>query len=282
MTIINPSQSEWLKRSGVFLLFFVLEMMAFAIIPLSSRLSINTLLNIHAGITVIFLVAALLLRRSDRGKQYWQVSYALFVAGVAVLLGILFSGSLLKLFGLSASNPLGIAIAKLSESLFRLIPILVLMAIIGADRRSMYLNKGKIGLGLTVGIAAFIVLALIAFLPLASQEGMLNKLLSLSPWILIFVLTNGFMEELLFRGLFLKRYEPFLGKGLSNLLTAIVFTLIHVQVTYVSEMLQFLLIVFSLALIWGYLMQKTDSIWGSALFHAGADCLIIFGIYASM
>jgi len=282
MTIINPSQSEWLKRSGVFLLFFVLEMMAFAIIPLSSRLSINTLLNIHAGITVIFLVAALLLRRSDRGKQYWQVSYALFVAGVAVLLGILFSGSLLKLFGLSASNPLGIAIAKLSESLFRLIPILVLMAIIGADRRSMYLNKGKIGLGLTVGIAAFIVLALIAFLPLASQEGMLNKLLSLSPWILIFVLTNGFMEELLFRGLFLKRYEPFLGKGLSNLLTAIVFTLIHVQVTYVSEMLQFLLIVFPLALIWGYLMQKTDSIWGSALFHAGADCLIIFGIYASM
>lgn len=282
MTIINPSQAGWLKRSSVFLLFFVLEAMVFAIIPLSSRLSINTLLNIHAGITVILLVAALLLRRSDRGKQYWQVSYALFVAGLAVLLSTLFSGSLLELFALTPTNPQGIAIAKLSESLWRVIPILVLMAIIGADRRSMYLNKGKIGLGLTVGIAAFIVLGVIAFFPLASQEGMLNKLLSLSPWILIFVLTNGFMEELLFRGMFLKRYEPFLGKGLSNLLTAIVFTLIHMQVTYVSDVLQFLLIVFPLALIWGYLMQKTDSIWGSALFHAGADCLIIFGIYASM
>jgi membrane protease YdiL (CAAX protease family) len=111
---------------------------------------------------------------------------------------------------------------------------------------------------------------------------MLNRMLALSPWILIFVLANGFMEELLFRGLFLRRYELFLGKGLSNLLTAVVFTLIHLQVTYVSDVFQFLLVVFPLALVWGYLMQKTDSLWGSAVFHAGADCMIILGIFASM
>jgi membrane protease YdiL (CAAX protease family) len=81
---------------------------------------------------------------------------------------------------------------------------------------------------------------------------------------------------------FLKRYEPFLGKGLANLLTAIVFTLAHVQVTYVADVLQFLVIVFPLALTWGYLMQRTDSLWGSVLFHAGADCMIVFGIFASM
>lgn len=110
----------------------------------------------------------------------------------------------------------------------------------------------------------------------------MSTLLSLAPWILIFVLANGFMEELLYRGLFLKWYEPFLGKGMSNLLTAIVFTLLHVPVTYVPDVVQFLSILFPLALIWGYLMQKTDSLWGSALFHAGADCVIVFGIYASM
>ncbi len=110
----------------------------------------------------------------------------------------------------------------------------------------------------------------------------MNKLLSLSPWILLFVLSNGFMEELLFRGLFLKRYEPFLGKGLSNLLTAIVFTLMHTQVTYAAQMLQFLLIALTLSLVWGYLIQKTDSLWGAVLFHAAGDCLIIFAAYASM
>jgi membrane protease YdiL (CAAX protease family) len=204
------------------------------------------------------------------------------VAGLAVLLSTLFGDSLLNLFGLTPTNPQGIAVAKLSESLWRVIPILVLMVIIGADQRSMYLKKGKIGLGIAVGLTAFVVFAAIAFIPLASQEGMLNKLLSLSPWILIFVLANGFSEELLYRGLFLKRYEQFLGKDLSNLLTALVFTFIHMQVNYVWNVIQFLLMVFPLALIWGYLMQKTDSIWGSALFHAGADCVIIFGIYASM
>jgi membrane protease YdiL (CAAX protease family) len=105
---------------------------------------------------------------------------------------------------------------------------------------------------------------------------MLRKLLSLSPWILLFVLCNGLMEELLYRGLFLKRYEPFLGKGLSNLLAAVVFTLMHTQVTYAAQMLQFLSIVIALSLVWGVLIQKTDSLWGAVLFHAAADCLVIF------
>jgi membrane protease YdiL (CAAX protease family) len=282
MTTTRLSQAGGLKKTGFFLLCFVLQTMVFAILPLSAQLPINALLYIHAGLTSILLVTALLLRRSERGKEYWQVFYVLFVAGVAVLLSTLFSSSLLELFRLTLGSPSWIAIAKLSESLWRVTPIVVLMAISGADRRSMYLNRGKLSLGVAVGIAGFVGFAGLAFIPLANQGDMLNKLLSLSPWILIFVLANGFMEELLFRGLFLRRYERFLGKGLSNLLTAIVFTLIHVQVTYVSDVLQFMLIVFPLALVWGYLMQKTDSLWGSAVFHAGADCMIVFGIYASM
>ena len=281
MTNLSLSQSGWLKKSRVFLLFFVLESMVFAILLLSARLPMNTLLYIHAGLDAILLVVALILRRSENGKPYWQVCYAFFVAGLAVLLSTLFGGKLLELFGLTPTNPQGIAVAKLSESLWRVIPILVLMAIIGADRRSMYLNKGKIVLGLAIGVAGFVGFVVLAFMPLVSQGGMLNKLLSLSPWILIFVLANGFNEELLYRGLFLKRYEAFLGKGLSNLLAASVFTLVHVQVTYVSDLRQFLFILFPLALVWGYLMQKTDSLWGSVIFHAGADCMIIFGIFAS-
>jgi membrane protease YdiL (CAAX protease family) len=110
----------------------------------------------------------------------------------------------------------------------------------------------------------------------------LEKLLPLWPWILLFVLSNGFMEELLYRGLFLQRYEPFLGKGLSNVLTAVVFAIMHTQVTYAAEMIMFLTIVLVLSLIWGALIQKSDSLWGAVLFHAAGDCLIIFGAFASM
>ena len=238
------------------------------------------MLGIHAGLTAILLVAALLARRSESARNYWPVLYALFVAGMAVLLSTLFSGRLLDLLPLASASPSWIAVAKLSESLWRVVPILLLMAIGGADLRSMYLAKGRLGPGLAIGLAGFAGLAGLAFVPLAGQGG-IPKLLSLSPWILMFVLANGFTEELLFRGLFLRRYEAFLGKGRSNLVAALVFTLVHVQVTYVSDLPAFLVTVFPLALIWGYVMQKTDSLWGSALFHAGADCLIIFGIYAS-
>lgn len=282
MTTLSLAQSGWPKKGLVFLLLFVLETLVFAILPLSARLPTNTLLPFHAGLTAILLVAALVLRRSENGRPYWQVCYAFFVAGLAVLLSTLFDSSLLQLFGLVPTNPQGVAAAKLSQSIWRVIPILALMAIIGADRRSLFLNKGRIGLGLAVGIAGFVGFAALAFGPLVSQGGGMNKLLSLAPWILIFVFANAFEEELLFRGLFLKRYQAFLGKGLSNLLTASVFTLAHLQVTYASDLLQFLLILFPLALVWGYLMQKTDSLWGSVIFHAGSDCVIIFGIYASL
>ncbi|MGB6867291.1 MAG: CPBP family intramembrane glutamic endopeptidase [Candidatus Aminicenantaceae bacterium] len=282
MNSINLSQPGWLKKSGVFLLFFVVEAMVFAIITFSPYLSKNTLLCFHTGLTATLLVVALFLRRSERGKQYWPVCYALFVAGAAVLLSGLFADDLLRLFGLTDTTPQGIAVAKFSESILRVVPILALMPIMGLDWRSLYLNKGRIGIWLIVGIVAFIIFPVIAYFSLAGQEGVLNKLLSLSPWILLFVLSNGFMEELLFRGLFLKRYMPFLGKGLSNLLTAIVFTLIHTQVTYAPQMLQFLLITLTFSLVWGYLIQKTDSLWGAVLFHAAGDCLIICAAFASM
>jgi membrane protease YdiL (CAAX protease family) len=201
---------------------------------------------------------------------------------MAVLVSTLWHMDLTRLFGYQPGSPQGISLAIFFQSLLRVMVVLILMAIIGADWRSLYLRKGNLRLGLGVGIPGFLVLAAIAFIPLASQPSMAKKLIELLPWILLFVLSNGFSEELLFRGLFLKRYEPFLGKGLSNLLVAVVFTLLHFPVTYVPDLALFLLGTFLLALLWGALMQKTEGIWGSALFHAGADCIIIFGVFASM
>jgi membrane protease YdiL (CAAX protease family) len=283
MNSVSISQSSWLKKGSVFLLFFIVESLVFAIITLSPYLPQTALLGFHAGLTVVLLIIALFLRRSGKGKPFWPVFYAFFVAGAAVLTSGLFSGDLLRLFKETAATPQGIALAKFSESILRVIPILVLMPAMGFDWRSMYLAAGKVRFWLPIAIAAMVVFPALAYFPLSSsQPGVLDKLLPLWPWILLFVLSNGFMEELLYRGVFLKRYEPFLGKGLSIFLTAIVFALMHTQVTYAAQMIQFLVIVLVLSLIWGILIQKTDSLWGAVLFHAAGDCLIIFGAYASM
>jgi len=54
------------------------------------------------------------------------------------------------------------------------------------------------------------------------------------------------------------------------------------QVTYAPNLLGFLLVLLGLSIAWGWLMQKTGSLWGSALFHAGADLLIILPIFSNL
>jgi membrane protease YdiL (CAAX protease family) len=203
---------------------------------------------------------------------------------MAVLVSTVLSGSLMALFGKTdpPTDPQGVALANFSMSLLRVAVIMVLMAIVGTEWGSIYLHKGRLGLGLAIGIPGFLVLAVWGLLPIAAQPDGVNKLLSLMPWILLYVLSNAFMEELLFRGIYLKRYEPFLGKGLSLLLTSIVFMLLHFQAGYVLNSLLFLVQLFPFTLAWGWLMQKTDSLWGSVLFHAGADCIIIYNIFLVM
>jgi membrane protease YdiL (CAAX protease family) len=52
-------------------------------------------------------------------------------------------------------------------------------------------------------------------------------------------------------------------------------------VQYAPDIVVFLAILLVLALACGYVIQKTESLWGSVLFHAGADLMIILGIFGT-
>jgi membrane protease YdiL (CAAX protease family) len=52
-------------------------------------------------------------------------------------------------------------------------------------------------------------------------------------------------------------------------------------VTYTRDQLLFLAVVVPLALAWGAIMQKTESIWGSILFHAGMDIPVFLSIFST-
>jgi len=62
----------------------------------------------------------------------------------------------------------------------------------------------------------------------------------------------------------------------------VVFTLIHLGVSYTPGQYVFLAVVFPLALLWGWITQKTNSLWGAILFHAGMDIPIILGIFSNL
>jgi membrane protease YdiL (CAAX protease family) len=235
------------------------------------------------SLPIAFLILAFFLVHSEYYAKYWPVSYAFFVAASANLLSTLCGPWLLRLLKLSDNSIKGLALAKLSEALVVIATIIGLFMIAGIDLGSIYIQMGNLPLGLAIGLISFSLFAIIALVQFRSFQLGLKTLVSLLPWILTFVFSNALMEELWFRGIFLNKFGPILGAVASLILTSIVFTGAHIGATYLSwpERVRFLVILFPLALAWGFTMQSTGSLFGSTLFHAGGDLLILNGFIAS-
>jgi membrane protease YdiL (CAAX protease family) len=60
--------------------------------------------------------------------------------------------------------------------------------------------------------------------------------------------------------------------------TSVVFTVSHAAALYMNpiEAILFQVVIFPMALLFAYLMHKTDSVWGSALYHAGSDTFLFY------
>lgn len=235
------------------------------------------------GLPILFSVMALLGRRHRRFMEYWPAFLSFVTVSIGLSLIWLLDDFPRRWLNLDSKAPSGRAIVKVSDAAILLLTVIVVGKLFRIDFDSVYLRKGsRLGLGLAIGLAGF---ALMVSFGVVEAHGLgigNRRLLDWAPWIATFVLANGIFEELMFRGLFLKKFEPFLGATPSNVLTALVFAVGHAGVTYSTDLGLFVAITFVFALIWGYLMQKTGSLWGSALFHAGADTLLIIGIFAGV
>ena len=113
-----------------------------------------------------------------------------------------------------------------------------------------------------------------------SEDLTYEGVISLMPWVVAYVLLVGLQEELWFRGLFLKKYETFLGARTANILAALIFAIAHLGVQYTPVLLIFLGITFFIGLAYGFVMQKTEGIVGPALFHAAMDIPILLGVFS--
>ncbi len=278
---------EWVERISLALVFILIGGLILIVFS-----SLRPLLKPvpdylgRIGLTAALLVAALLLRQHEPSKKYWPVVYGLFVMTAAVSLDWVFANYVIQNLGVYGNTPAGFALLKLNECAVIVAALILFTRLSGDSLGSIYIQKGRLKQGLTIGLVAFMVAAA-GSIPMSSllfKSGslQLERIIPWLPWLLIFVLANATQEELLFRGLFLRKLEPFFGKFLSNLLIAITFTLLHKGVTYTSSELIFLAVLFPLALAWGYIMQKTDGVWGSILFHAGMDIPIMLGIFANL
>jgi len=276
-----------LHRIGLFFLFLVFGLLISVIFshfrPLFPR---DIDIQARVALILAFLVSALLLRRSRRFNKYWLVFFAFFIASFAQALDYYFNDWSLSLLGLDTKTPEGIAVSKLESTLMIVIPILLFTMVSGGNLASIFLQKGKLRSGLIIGLTVFIAIAAIS-IPWAKwqyQTGdlSLSRVVPWIPWILLFVLANGINEELLFRGLFLRKLEPHLGAFPANLCIAIPFTMLHIGVDYTQNSLMFLAFLLPLGLVLGYVMQKTNSIIGSWLIHASVDISVALALFSAL
>lgn len=238
-------------------------------------------------VSVVLLISALLARRTNNLKKYWKILFAFFIAILTISIDyfIPLSRWLIPFSPDHLQTPAGIALDKLGSSMIIIGGIILFTIISGEKLSSLFLHDGNVRESLKIGIVAFLTVAfgsiLIAQL-FGAQDLSLERIIPWLPWILIFIAGNALNEELLFRGLFFKKLEPVLGRFLSNLVVAIPFVLHHTGVTYTNDALVFLAYLLPLSLLWGHITQKTESLWGAVLFHAGTDIPIVLVIFSKL
>jgi membrane protease YdiL (CAAX protease family) len=269
-----------------FLVFFVffhgaLILGIMRILHLSFNQKVAVVRGIQVAVTLGSLTAALALRKNTRLRPYWRLAFAYFVASSALILSDYTGDWALISSGQPLNTAKGFAALKLGEDAAIIGTIIVLVLLTRDDPEESFLSKGRLGLGLVIGITSFLVftvLGIASTLAKGIQPDMMRELL---PAFLLIVLADGFMEELLFRGLFLRRLGHFVGDNWANVVTATVFALMHLGGLFTASLPMFLIIVFLLGLLWGWIMQRTGSVLAPALFHAGVDMLIIADVFAA-
>lgn len=273
---------RWPRRLALSIAFFLGACLVWLPYSLHALIDKDARPFLWGGIALGLLAAALLARRSPRLHAYWLVLYGLFAASAAAFADWFLSDWLTGLLHVPVHSVVGYGLAKFESMLVLSLCLILLVKLAGDDLGSLYLKRGKVRWWLPIGLATFTFFA-VTVIPAAvglfqGRDLSWARILPWTPWILLFVLSNGFVEELQFRGLLLPRFRQHIGAVPAILVTSAVFSLAHIGVNYTPAILPFLIITLVLGLSFATLIYKTDSLWGAVLFHAGADIPVIVGI----
>lgn len=249
------------------------------------------------AVTALMLAVALLMRRSAKARRYWEIPLAFF--GMALFIfADRYEPHLLQTQVLHdaptstsalASDVWGTVVIELNELVLTVIAVAIVLWLAKGSVASIYLNRGRFGRSYLIGIIGFAAFYIVTFRALSHTSfipvrGTIDfaRYLSLTPALLLAVAANGFLEELMFRGLLMSKLNLAFGPILSTVVQAVIFASWHVGVSYAASVLIFIVaFVFPLGLLGGYLTRSARSIVPAAIFHAGADIPIYLGFLSS-
>lgn len=266
--------------------------------PLAARAIGDEVLRIAYGalLTLAYFAFALYVRRQRSAvRNYSELAFAFSIFALVQVLNnwlpAFVSGTVLRDPPIPgnpfASTISGTVVNQLLDTLIAIVPVIGLTWLSRKDLGSIYVRVGSTGRWLAFALVFFVAFYLfIATIPLRPggvAERMLPtngpmslaRFFALTPALLVVSLSNGFEEEILFRGLFLTKFDSFLGARVANLIQALIFAIAHVGVSYTPVAALFIiLVVFPLGLVAGYLMRATRSVLVPSIFHGALDMAI--------
>lgn len=253
---------------ATFLVMLAVTMTLFSPIPSEIKLIIRILF-------IIGFFTSWVLFKKHNYTNCKDLAFAFLALNIAFLIVSFFTPSF---WNLEQETSNGLALIKLSDAVIICFVLLLIFVIGGYKLKDLYLTKGRLFPGLIIGILFFI---LFGYLAINNPEHKVDPtfLRKNYLWILIFVFANGFLEELVFRGIFLEKLNRYMKPMWAILLTSICFAVPHLMVNYDPNVLVFTGVVFLLGIICGLAMHYTRSIIAPMLIHAGADLMIIMQIF---
>ena len=274
---------SWIQKIWISLILLICGVLVFVFgANWHSAFPTNTSQVYRAVLALIFLSAAIIMRRTESMKHYSQIAYAFFIAIFAFFMTSLTIDIRTKVLSPFRSAMGGTArmsaLEKVFESVLVVLVILVLYKLWGGGFGSLYIKKGRLGLGLFIGFCLMTINTATGVVTGVTMGHAGEIIIARFPWVFLYSLANSVMEELWFRGLFLRQFISLIGTTGTIIVTSLVFTVAHSVASYMTpiQVIIFQVIIFPMALLLAFLMHKSEGIWGSILYHTGSDVFIYY------
>ena len=285
----DPSPNEEKDRtiSNLITIFIIVTLVGLAVYNLAGYnyfMDTNTRLLFKIAVPIVLLFSTWFIHRTGN-IQYRNISFSFFAVSLGFLLTFFLGRWASLIPGLVLESVEGWAIAKVAEVIPIIATVIILAVVYRENLRDIYLVGGNLKKTVMLGIAV-LPLSFIQYLVMGglSVNVASDIIIGWMPWLLIFAFSNAFMEELIFRGIFLKKLGEVFGERGALLQISFAFSIFHAVLLPfmgIEMVIIFLIFMFFVGYSWGYIVQKSDSIWGAVLAHAVADVLFVivaFGI----
>lgn len=145
------------------------------------------------------------------------------------------------------------------------------------------LRLGRFGAGALIvsvaGVAALILVGLALPASWLGRDGLQPvEIVRDAPWLVPANALQALAQELQFRGLLMGALERVMPRGWANVAQAAFFGLSHLAVNYEGPVGPFVPVTIAIGLLFGYVVQRTRSLWPAVVVHAAADIAITFAV----